>query len=194
MQMNGFLQIMSRIPPEVLAQDNTRFRVGAFLKVLYTEGLLLPHAERVFQEAQPVRAVAAELENGLFRQGHADDVTVSPADQDIEHLQHHATMLMDPQLDPAIRAAVETHLEEHFKALLAKNMMMAQQAAMQAAGVGSGMGGGMLGGGPTPPGGGNGSDRLMMPDAPGRMAATASMDDVARRMPRPGGAGPGGFA
>lgn len=187
MQMNGMLQIVSRIPPELLAQDNTRFRIGEFLRIMYTEGLLLPHPQRVFQDASPVRAIDPELENELFRQGRGDEVTVSPADKHEEHFAKHLALAADPTLPPPVKELLMVHVQQTVLAITAVQMMLAEKAAMAQAGGGAGPVG------LPPPGGGNGSDRLAMPDAPGRQSATSSMDDVARRMPRPGGQGPGGF-
>lgn len=201
-QMLGFLQVVSRIPPEILAADNTKVRVGEFLRMIYSDGLMLPHANRIFQDIEPVRAVDARIENDLFQQGHGESVTVSPADNDDQHIALHGQLAMRPDLDPMLRAQVLGHVQQHQIAKVAKAMMQAQQQGMipGPGAPGMGMGGGMPGGGPpgapgapSPMGGGNGSDRLAMPDAPGRMAGTTSMDDLARRMPRPGGQGPGGM-
>ena len=192
-QMNGMFQILTRVPPEIWAQDNTKVRIGEFAKVIYEEALQLPYGNRIFQELQPVRAIEPDLENALFQQGRGDEVSVSPADKHPQHLVKHLALAADPSLPPAIREQLMLHIQETYKAIVAMQLMMSEAQQLQASGQLGGRitpgGGGM----PGPGGGGNGQDRLAMPDAPGRIAATASADDVARRMPRPGGAGPGGF-
>lgn len=193
-QMSAFLQILGRIPQELFAADNIKVRIGEFCKILYEDGMMLPFASRVFQEVQPVRGVAPELENELFRQGRGEEVKVSPADDDAKHLQVNGLLLIDQTLPPEIRDLVMQHMQQHIISQQAKQMMLMQQQAMQAAGGGPGMMPNGDGAPPVPgqPGvGGNGQDRLAMPDAPGRLPTTTSIADIARRMPRPGGQGPG---
>jgi hypothetical protein len=198
-QMLGFLQTISRIPPQILEADNTKFRIGEFLRMIYSDGLMLPNASRVFQDAQPVKAVSPDIENELFQQGQAEIIQVSPADNDDEHDKIHQQLSDDISQPEQIRVAVLHHRQQHQMAKLAKRMMQAQQQAQRQ--LQGGMGGPALQDPMMNPGagmgqamgGGNGQDRLALPHAPGRMPVTTGIDDLARMMPRPGGQGPGGM-
>jgi hypothetical protein len=169
-QMIGFFQQIARMPPELLAQENARISLKFLLRSIWSEGLQLPEAERLIEDVQPVRALDAELENQLYLASRADEVRISPADDDMRHLRIHDALLGPASgLRPEVTQQVIQHMQEHMTGMLTKRLMQMQQA----------QGGGRGGLGAMPGRGG-----LLPPQNPGRMAQTASPDDLARTMDR----------
>jgi hypothetical protein len=134
-----------------------------------------------------VRAIQAELENELYKIGRPDEVTVSPADDDAEHLRVHDQLMRKPEkMAPEVLQALVLHMKEHMTAMMAKQVMQQMQAAQQAGGAG--MGGGLMLEGPM----GEASSGAMNP---GRLPMTATQGDLGRtmdRMPDMQGMGGGG--
>ena len=178
-QMVNFLQIVSRIPPQMLQMENARLSLTYLLKTLWTDGFQLPEAERLIREIQPVRSLDPALENQLILSGRVDDVAVSPADDDQKHAQIHDQLLGPGILDPVTAERTIAHVKAHVAAMLTKAMMQAQ---------GGGGGGGQPGlpgtpqnGAPGGPGNASGSGALAGPTAPGRLAQTNDAGDLARQ-------------
>lgn len=175
-QMIGFFQQVSRLPPELLAQENARISMKYLLRAIWSEGLQLPEAERLIEDIQPVRALDAQLENELYEAGRPDEVKLSPADEDLKHIQVHDALLKPGELDDQeIFQKVVEHIQEHLSAMVAKQVMQQMQSQGQLGGPG-----GMPGGPPQPSG-------MQPPQNPGRMAQTGGQEDLNRTMDRPPG-------
>lgn len=183
-QMIGFLQTVGN--PDLmtaLQQENKRVSIANLVTDIYSIGLQLPGVERIIQEIQPVRALDAKLENELYLVGRGDDVTVSPADDDMKHIMEHDALLKPGKLKrPEQFAEVMAHVKAHVEAMMAKQMMQQMQAMQQMGGMGGmpPMPPGML-----PPPGGEGQPEGAM--NPGRPPQTSSPEDLNRTMDRPPG-------
>lgn len=180
-QMIGFLQQVSQIPPEMLKAENARISLKYLLRQIWGEGLQLPEPERLVEDIQPVRALDAELENGLFMTGRPDAVHVSPADDDIQHMKVHDELLRPGALDKPVQELVMQHMKDHLQGMLAKHMMQQMQAQGQLGAPGGppGM--------PPPPGGPEGGPPQGGPGPaqnPGRQAQTGAPEDIGRTMGR----------
>lgn len=178
-QMIGFFQQISRMPPQLLASENARLSMRYLLQTLWTEGLQLPDVDKLIVDMQPVRGLDATLENELFSAGRGDEVTISPADNDLQHLQTHDDLLAPGVLTETQLPAAVAHIEQHMKARQAKIQMQMQQALQQQAGLGGGQGGGAING-------------IQPPLNPGRPQNTATEGDLGRSMGRTPMTGAGG--
>jgi hypothetical protein len=205
-QMLNFIQILARIPPDFLAQDNARVNWKYLLREIWATGFGDREAEQIITDIMPTRVVDAYVENELFRVGRGAEVTVSPLDQDQEHADMHGKLLTEPDLDPEVVELVMRHIQKHGQSFAMKQIQaqqQAEQAAMAqmmggaAAGGGAGTGGpgqgpgGATGGPPGAPGPMTAS-RTVMPNAPGRLPQTTSDSDVARALTRSSGT-PGAY-
>lgn len=185
-QLSGFFQTVMRVPPQMWQAAGVKLDLEMLVQTLWTDGFQLPDGHRLIQKADPVRSLDPELENELFEVGRGDDVTVSPADDDMAHMKAHDRLLgPGNDLDPNTQQLVMKHIQAHVAGMVAKHLMQQQQAMQQAPPQGPprpGMpGGGMPGG----PGNASGSGALAMPQAPGRIAQTDDMGDVQRQADRP---------
>jgi hypothetical protein len=186
-QAINLLQMVSRIPPEMLQADNKRISVAALVESIAEDILGTWEAARVVvpaQQALPARD--PELENDLFRLGRGSEVQVAPADDDQRHLQVHQTLLADPRLPAHLQAQIGLHLQQHQAAMLAKQQLAQMQAQQQMAQL-------QRPPGPGGPGGGNGRPRPPGPAGPaaptmnpGRAPQTATEDDLMRQMQQRG--------
>lgn len=167
-----FLQIVSRIPPEVLQQSNTRVDWIELLEGIWEDFFDTPAQGRVLKEITPSTSIDPRIENDLFAQGLGKQVEVSPSDNHQQHLQLHDRLLGRPDLHPMTGEDVAAHMQQHIQA--AVMAMMQQQMAQQQQAAGPG--------GAQAPGG----NRLQLGagQQPGRMASTTSPDDVMRRAGR----------
>jgi hypothetical protein len=165
----------------MLAADNKRVSVGALIETIAEDILGVWEAQRIVvpaQSAPPARD--PELENDLFRIGRANEVQVSPADDDQRHLQVHQLLLHDPRTPEVIRTQVQLHQQQHQAAVQAKQQLAQLQAQQQLA---------QLQQPPPPPGGGpprppspGGNGAPTYPTMnPGRAPQTASADDLLRQ-------------
>jgi hypothetical protein len=190
-QMLNFIQILARIPPEFLAQDNARVDWKYLLKEIWATGFGDREASLIIKDITPTRAVDAALENDLFEVGRGDEVTVSPIDDDMAHANIHNTYLQQHQdLPDLVKMQIMQHIQRHAASYAMKEQVkqqQAEQAAMQQA-----MGGAAPGGQRPQPGangqGGQGGSmtpsRNVMPEPPGRPPQTANDGDIQRRLPR----------
>jgi hypothetical protein len=177
--MLNFIQIISRLPPEALAQDNARIDWKYLLRTVWATGFGDREAALVVKDIEPTRTIDAYVENELFVLGRGKEVTVSPNDNDEEHLQMHDVILQDPRLDLAIRNEMMEHMKRHAASMQMKQQQAMQQQAMQAlqpllaAAQGGAPGGPQQGNGANPP-----------PQNPGRLPNVTTDADVQRTMPR----------
>jgi len=196
-QMLNFIQILARIPPQFLAQDNARVDWKYLLREIWATGFGDREAEMIIKDITPTRAVDANIENQLFEVGRGDEVTVSPIDDDMAHAQNHNAFLQSPDgqalLDPT-KMQVMQHIQRH-AASFAMKQQAAQQQAEQAAmaQLQQTMGGGGQGAPPGgPPGAGAGGPGgppagppgMPPPENPGRPPQTTNAGDLERRLPR----------
>ena len=188
-QLNQFVQVAGRLPPQMLAQENIRINWKYLLQAVWSMGFQLPDADRVIQSNVPVVATAPDIENELLRIGRFEDVMVSPADKDADHIRSHLEAART-EIEPVIQAAFTQHIQRHELAMVAKQVMAQQQAMGQMQGAPQGQPGlGAFGGSQMSGGSGasNGSGALALPNAPGRLGATGSIDDLMRQLPRGNG-------
>ena len=196
-QLLTAVQVFARIPAEVLAQQNAQIDWLYLVRQIWGEGFGMRDADRVIKEIRPTVSVDAKLENELFAVERGYEVEVSPGDNDLEHAKVHDEMLGDPRITPVAQQQLQQHVRAHMSAFVMKQMLQQQaqqqqalaQAAVPLAAI---LGGGGGGGGQRPPGQGppNSGGEGRMPLAPGRTAATSSLDDVFRGLPRMGNGGP----
>jgi hypothetical protein len=194
-QMLNFIQILARIPPEFLAQDNARVNWKYLLREIWATGFGDREAQEIITDITPTRTVDAAVENELFRVGRGREVTISPIDDDMAHAQVHDDVLGE-DVPPEVKQQVAVHIQRHAASFAMKELQkqaQAQQAAQQAM-----MGGAAPGGPPGPPGpnggappgpGGMNPSGYAMPQAPGRLPQTADEGDLQRQLPRPEGGG-----
>lgn len=194
-QMLQMTQILGRIPPQILEAQNVEVDWVYLLRTIWSEGFELRDADRLIREKSPSRTLDPSLENDLILAGRADEVVVTPSDNDQQHARAHDLLLRDPKLPEDQKAATIQHIRQHMAAMMAKQLLQQQQAQMQQMQMTAGMDGGEGEEGEPgegevdPSGAGNGSfasgnDRLAMPDAPGRLPSTTTEADLLRRMPR----------
>ena len=165
-QMITYLGMVSRIPPEQLAQEGIRIRIGHLLKTIWTEGFQLPQADRVIEEINKMTTIDPRIENDLFKLGRGEDVVVSEADPDDEHLKVHKMGLQTLTGDQA--QLLQKHMQGHEAAKITKKLLeVRKQVQMMQMQGGQGMGGPQ----------GNGAP-------PGRTPSPQGLDDVFRGMPR----------
>lgn len=197
-QMLNFIQILARIPPQFLAQDNARVDWKYLLREIWSTGFGDREAELIIKDITPTRAVDPQIEDQLFEVGRGDEVTVSPADDDMAHAQVHNAFLQSPEgqaLPDPVKLELMQHIQRH-AASYAMKQQAAQQQAMQAAlqaqqagqpqAPGAQTNGTAPGPSPQgPPGSGTMTpSRNVMPEPPGRPPQTANDGDIQRRLPR----------
>jgi hypothetical protein len=194
-QMLQFIQVLARIPPQFLAQDNARVDWKYLLREIWATGFGDREAEMIVKDITPTRAVDPEIEDELFAVGRGDEVTVSPVDDDMKHAQTHAAFLQGPDgraLPDFVKQQVVQHIQRHAASFAMKQQMQQEQALQQAQqaaqqgqpGQPGGNGGAPGGGAPPGPGGPVTPSRNVMPEPPGRAPQTTSDADVQRRLPR----------
>lgn len=175
-QMIGFFQQVGQPGiQEALQGENARISLKYLLRTIWSEGLQLPEPERLIEDIQPVRALEAELENVLFKTGRADEVYISPADNDLQHIRAHDHLLKPGVLRPEQLQPVIEHIQSHLTALVTKQAMQAMQGQAKLAQIAGP-------GGLSMPGGGEGAPDLAQ--NPGRQAQTGAPEDVGRTMGR----------
>jgi len=188
-QMLNFIQILARIPPEFLAQDNARVDWKYLLREIWATGFGEKEAQQIIKDITPTRAVDAAIENELFWVGRGEEVTVSPLDDDMQHAQIHNQYLQQRQGDLPLETQTQLmqHIQRHAASFAMKQMLQQQQAEQAA--LAQSMGGaaptnGQQNGGQ--PGQGNSvtPSRNVMPEPPGRPPQTANDGDIQRRLPR----------
>ena len=191
-QMLNFIQILARVPPQFLAQDNARVDWKYLLREVWATGFGDREAEMIVKDITPTRAVDAVIENQLFQVGRGDEVTVSPIDDDMKHAQIHNQFLQSPEgqaLPMPTKQEVIQHIQRHAASFAMKQQIQQEQA--QQAAMAQLMGGGAAGSPPgppnasaapggSPPGGPGGG----MPENPGRPPQTTNEGDLQRRLPR----------
>jgi len=196
-QMLNFIQILARIPPDFLAQDNARVDWKYLLRQIWSTGFGDREAEQIIKDITPTRAVDPEIENQLFVVGRGDEVTISPLDDDQKHAQVHAQFLQSPEgqaLPDFTKNQLVQHIQRHAASFVMKQQMaqaqaaqQAQQAIQQAQGQPQQPQGGRPGQGqpgPQAPGGPVTPSRNVMPEPPGRPPQTTNEGDLQRRLPR----------
>ena len=166
-----FLQIASRIPPELLQAAGKRIDFVELLEGIWADFFDTPSVDRIIKDITPTTSIDPRIENDLFRQGLGAQVAVSPSDNHQQHLRTHDLLLGRPDLHPMTAEDVQRHMQEHMQTMVMAlvQQQLQQQQAQQP--------------GPGAPGGGN---RLQLGSGqqPGRMASTTSPDDVMRRASR----------
>jgi len=205
-QMLNFIQILARIPPDFLAQDNARVDWKYLLREIWATGFGDREATQIIKDITPTRAIDATIENDLFAVGRGEEVTVSPIDDDQAHAQVHNAYLQSQEgqgLPPEAKQQLVKHIQRHAASFAMKQQAAQQQAEQQqmaeavsqlTAGAQAGqalMGGGGGGGQPGVPGNGAGTpggpvtpSRNVFPEPPGRSPQTANEGDIERRLPR----------
>lgn len=185
-QMLNFLQLGSRIPPEVLQSQNIEIDFAYLLRSIWGEGMNLPHADRVIRDKVKQKTVDPRIENEIFSVGRGEEVLVSPGDDDDKHMAVHGQMLMEPGLDPAVGARIQLHIQQHQAAKQSKAILAQQQAQAQMMAQAQQASGGQPPGGGAGGGNGNGAAPGVPPANPGRMQQTSGLDDLMRQLPRGG--------
>jgi hypothetical protein len=192
-QMLNFIQILARIPPDFLAQDNARIDWKYLLREIWATGFGDREANMIVKDITPTRAVDAAIEDELFAVGRGEEVTVSPIDDDMAHAQIHNQYLQGAgaELPDMVKMQLMTHIQRHAASYAMKEMAKAQQAEQAA--MAQAMGGpapqqgtpGAIGPpGPSGPGGPVTPSRNVFPEPPGRSPQTANESDIERRLPR----------
>jgi hypothetical protein len=198
-QLLQFIQVLARVPPQFLAQDNARVDWKYLLREIWSTGFGDREAELIIKDITPTRQVDPEIEDQLFEVGRGDEVTVSPTDDDMHHAQVHNTYLQSDgrSLEPYIQQQIIQHIQRHAASFAMKQQAQQEQAmqqAMQQAQAAQGTPGqsgqpgppGQPGqpGQPAQPGTGGTPSRNVMPEPPGRAPSTTTDGDVQRRLPR----------
>jgi len=168
-QMVNFLQMVARIPPEVLQAQGIQIDLGFILRAIWEDGFSLRDGDRIIKNTNQVKAIDARIENDLFRAGRGAEVDVSPIDDDRQHIEIHRDLLFDRKLDEQARVDVAAHIQAHVAAAMAKVIMQqqAEQQQMLAAPNGS-----------TP--------GVPAPANPGRPDQSTGFDELLRGLPRGG--------
>lgn len=175
-QMINFLQIASKVPPQILAAQNTQIDYGYLMRAIWTDGLGLRNGDRVIRDIERKRSMDPRLENDLFAVGRGDEVIVVQGDNDDQHMAIHQQGLSRKGLSVFDALGLQRHIQEHVASKMAKEIIAQQQAMQQQ--MQQQVGGPAPNGG-APDMGGGGMN-------PGRPAQTTSMDDLFRQLPRGG--------
>lgn len=194
-QMLNFIQILAKIPPEFLAQDNARVDWKYLLREIWATGFGDKEASLIIKDITPQRTVDPKIEDDLFAIGRGEEVTVSEQDDDMQHANVHNQFLQSEgmTLPPQTQQQLMQHIQRHAASYAMKEMakqQAAEQQAMQQAGLmppdgqQPGQPGGVPGNGAGTPGGPVTPSRNVFPEPPGRPPQTANEGDIERRLPR----------
>jgi len=183
-QLITFLGLTTKLPPQLLQQQNVKIDFKYMLREIWGTGMGMPNPDRVVQDLVKQVSVDAHIENDLFRLHRSAEVTISEADNHVEHATIHQELLNDPELDPMDGRAVLAHIRGHVAAQIAQQLQKAQQEAQQQ--------GLKNAGAPLRQAQQQGAlnaaqSRLQPPMGPGRVAQTGGVDDLFRTLPRLGG-------
>lgn len=130
-QLIDAMKVYGTLPPQIQAQ--TKFRMDMAFRALIREGMNLPDVERYFGEAGQ-ESTDVETEYEMLKEGL--EISVSPGDNDLEHMKAHDEKLKDGKLDEDQKAILMAHIAEHQAQMEAKQkaieMARAQMAQMQA--------------------------------------------------------------
>jgi hypothetical protein len=181
-QMVNYLGLVTKIPPQLLAQQNIDVDYKYILREIWGTGMGLRNPERVVKDKVKQLSVDPRIENDLFQLGRASEVTISQSDNHQEHVAIHNALLQSGDVsDPEEVKALFAHIRGHVAAQVAQQMQQAQQEAQKQ---------GLLNAGaPQRQAQAQGAQnalqsRLAPPAGPGRMAQTGGLDDLFRQMPR----------
>jgi len=174
-QMVNFLGMVSSVPPEIMQQQGVTLDFAYLLREIWGTGMGLRNPERIIRDIEPKTSLDWRLENQMLLAGRTDALQVHGADDHQAHLEGHDRLLQSRRLTPEQEQALTAHNQEH-----AERLVMAQlQSIMQSLG---------------PPANGNGAGpdiasgaglvRPPAPVGPGRLAQTATFDDLLRQAPR----------
>lgn len=165
-QMIGFVNVLRGIPPQQLG--GRRLDIGPVLE--QAAGVVFgPHlAPRVLVDERHMQTIPVEMENEMLHNNL--QVPISPADNDIEHIQAHqegARLTGDPT------GTFRQHMHAHAAAMQAKMQQQAPQQQGGQPGVPGGAGPGVAG---TPRPGAMPAQQRPMQQPPGAVAPGQAVD------------------
>lgn len=172
-QLINYLQIASKIPPQLLAQNGVQIDFGQLLQQIWTY-MGLRDSKRIIKPLKPMHSLDPRLENDLFVVGRGDEAQVVEGDNDDKHLMVHDEGLVNPKLEGWHRAQLMQHIQQHAVSKIAKEVMQQQQAMAQQQQQ-------LMGGGN---GAGRPPDQGMPVANPSRPNGTTGLDDLFRSLPR----------
>src|SRR5262245_26688625 len=153
-QMVQGIALLVQIPADQLAAENITVDWRYVLTQYWSLGLGLPNADRVLRGTGPKGPQDWRWENALARVNRAEELQVSPADNHLEHVQGHHSVLDKGILTDDAQAAMQRHVQDHIAFMMAAEVQNLQQAmATLAPPGGAPPGAPGLPGMPPPPGG-----------------------------------------
>lgn len=170
-QLVNYLQIASKIPPQLLAQQGVQIDYAQILQQIWIY-MGMNNAESVIKPLKPMHSLDPRLENDLFVVGRGDEVTVVEGDNDDKHLQAHDAGLANDKLEGWHRAQLMQHIQQHAVSKIAKQVMQQQRALLQQQQLAAG------------PGGGRPAEQGLATANPSRPNGTTGLDDLFRGLPR----------
>ena len=126
-QLLNFLQIVTRVPPQLYPNITIDFSV--LLKTIYTS-MGLRNASQIIKENTRKITIDPRVENDLILVGRGEEVAVSMTDNDQEHIQVHSTASFN-STDLWVRGQFENHIQQHQISAQAKQMMLQQRQLQQ---------------------------------------------------------------
>jgi len=151
-QMVQGIALLVQIPADQLAAENITVDWRYVLTQYWSLGLGLPNADRVLRGTGPKAPQDWRWENALARVNRAEELQVSPADNHLEHVQGHQTVLDKGILTDDAQAAMQRHVQDHISFMVAAEVRNLQQAMATLAGPGNAVPGAPPPGGIPPPG------------------------------------------
>src|SRR5215475_412629 len=146
-QMVQGIALLVQIPADQLAAENITVDWRYVLTQYWSLGLGLPNADRVLRGTGPKGPQDWRWENALARVNRAEELQVSPADNHLEHVQGHHSVLDKGILTDDAQAAMSRHVQDHIAFMMAAEVRNLQQAMATLAPPG-----GAPPGAPGPPG------------------------------------------
>lgn len=125
-QMLNFLNIARSFPPEVMQDLNWEY----IIKKTWTDTFGMRDSNEVFLSQKKMFSVDPEFEFDLLMENR--DVVVSPADDDLKHMEDHM-FRMDkiPQSKPLLLEKWNKHIDDHMAAAAAKEQARKQAIMVQ---------------------------------------------------------------
>lgn len=174
-QMVNYLQIVSRIPPQMLEMQNAELNLPYLLRTIWGDGFGLRGADNIIKDKVRLVSMDPRIENDLFIVGRGEEAKVSQGDNDQQHAQVHSQLLQRPDLDSFTMQQVQAHLHEHQASAIAKQMLAQQQQMAQQQQQ-------LAGGQPGAPQ--NGQNNGVPMANPDRLRSTTGLEDTMRSITR----------
>ena len=133
-QMVQGIALLAQIPPDQLAAEGVTVDWQYVVRTYWSLGLGLPNADRVLKSSGPKEPQDWRWENALARVNRAAELQVSPADNHIEHVQGHQSVLDHGVLDDDAHETMAKHVQDHIAFAVAAEVRAMQESMAALAG------------------------------------------------------------